>query len=289
MPWTVTATGPSVTTIKIGCVENREWEQWALLTSDRHLDNGKTDRAMVKRHLAQAKERNAFCLDFGDNFDAMQGRDDRRGMKSDVMKENQRNDYFDSLVEAHADFYAPFTDQLAMLGTGNHESSVLAKRETDLTRRLVDELKRRGSPVVMGGYRGWVRLMFEGRGKSYRHGVKLYYTHGGGGGNAVVTKGVINTNRRAVYLPDANIVVGGHIHESWMVEMRRARLLDTGKEYADDQLHLAIPTYKDEFHGSPAGYHHENERPPKPLGAWWLRFFYDRDDRKIHYEASRAK
>lgn len=288
-PWEVEETGPTVTTIRIQCDVNQSWEQWALITSDRHLDNPKCDRKMIKRHLEQAKERNAFNIDLGDNFDAMQGRDDRRGMKKDVLRENQENDYFDSLVEAHAEFYEPYISQFAVQGTGNHESGVLAKKETDLTKRFVKALKEKGSPVVMGGYRGWVRLLFSGSGKKqYRQSMKLYYTHGGGGGGPV-TKGVINTNRRAVYLPDADIVIGGHIHECWQVPITRARLSDAGVEYPDEQLHLAIPTYKEEFFGTGNGFHHQNERAPKPLGAWWLRFYYLPANKKINVEATRAK
>lgn len=52
------------------------WEGWVLLSSDRHNDNIKSDRALQLRHLEQLKERDGLGLDFGDLFDAMQQRGD---------------------------------------------------------------------------------------------------------------------------------------------------------------------------------------------------------------------
>jgi len=48
------------------------WEQWILVTSDRHWDSVHSDRTMQKRHLDEAVERNALIIDLGDLFDAMQ-------------------------------------------------------------------------------------------------------------------------------------------------------------------------------------------------------------------------
>ena len=42
------------------------WEQWFLLSSDRHWDNPHSDWALQKEHLDLARERNAKVLDFGD-------------------------------------------------------------------------------------------------------------------------------------------------------------------------------------------------------------------------------
>ena len=55
--WTVEETGPTVQTIRVAMDRNREWEQWALLTADRHLDNPHSNKAMQRRHLDQAVER----------------------------------------------------------------------------------------------------------------------------------------------------------------------------------------------------------------------------------------
>ena len=44
-----------------------------MLTSDRHHDSTHCNRELEKKHLEEAKKRNAFIIDCGDLFDAMQG------------------------------------------------------------------------------------------------------------------------------------------------------------------------------------------------------------------------
>lgn len=54
------------------------WEQYILLSSDRHHDSKWTDRDLELEHLEKAKERNAYVIDVGDMFDVMQGKFDPR-------------------------------------------------------------------------------------------------------------------------------------------------------------------------------------------------------------------
>lgn len=286
MDWLVEETGPTVATIKYKKRPGKGWERWVLLSADRHHDNPHSDQAMEKRHLDQAKERGAAIIDVGDLFCAMQGRGDRRGRKGDTREEDSVPDYLGAMVRSATNFYAPYAENFAVLGVGNHETSAIQHYHFDLTQALVDRLRDKGSRAIRGGYRGWVRFQFN-NGKHFNKTLRLYFSHGAGGGGPV-TKGVIGTNRRAVWLPDADLVVGGHIHEAWMLEMCRCRLNKDGVEYVDDQTHLCIPTYKQEFTVK-EGYHVENERPPKPLGAWWLRFFQDGHNGPIKFECTRAK
>lgn len=287
MNWTVEETGPTVQTIRIAMDRNRDWSQWALLTADRHLDNPHSNRAMQKRHLDQAVERGAFIIDLGDLFCAMQGRNDRRSAKSALSKEHAVDDYYDELVRGAVSFFDPYKEHVAVLGTGNHETSVLRHGETNLSRRLVERLQDRGSPVVLGGYRGWIRLMFEREGGGSRQTLNVAYTHGSGG-SAPVTKGVIKTNRRSVIYPDADIQISGHIHEGWSMPIARVRLTDQGREIKDECVHLSVPTYKDEIVDQSGGWAIEGEHSPKPIGAWWLRFFWDRSEGRVKFEYTRA-
>jgi hypothetical protein len=285
-PWTIEQTSPAVTTLRIHGKKNREWEQWVLLTSDRHFDSRKSRVDLQKKHLDLAKVRNALVMDFGDLFDAMQGRDDRRGSKAAISPELAEKDYFGALVREGVGMFEPYLGNLALFGTGNHETSVLKRNEIDLTRALVDRLSDKGSPILLGGYRGWVKMLFYIG--AHRQSLNLYYHHGSGGGGPV-TRGVIQTNRKATYLPDAEIVVGGHIHESWVMEIPRARISERGVEFSDTQVHICLPTYKEEFIGGTGGWHHETGKPPKPLGAWWLRFYWRRrPDNCVKWEYSRA-
>ena len=248
----------------------KSFEQWFLLTADRHWDNPKSNWYLQKKHLNLAKRRGAGIIDVGDLFCAMQGKADPRGDKSSVRPMHQRGDYFDSLVQTAADFFEPFAHNFILIGRGNHEQKILERRETDLIARLAKELNTRtGSHIQSGGYTGWVIFKFEGA--DYDLFKKMWYFHGHGGGGPV-TKGVIQTNRRAVYLPDADFVISGHIHEDWNVSLSRARCLNDGTTFLDEQEHVQIPTYKDEYDDGYDGWHVETGKPPKPIGAVWLRF-----------------
>lgn len=246
------------------------WEQWFLLVSDVHWDNPHCERPFLEKHLRQATERNAPVFSFGDLFCAMQGKYDPRSAKADIRPEHQGSNYLDLLVDTAADYFRGH--RLTMIADGNHETAIKSKLETDLTKRLAKALN-----IHAMGYSGFIRFMF--RATSGGRSSKLLYFHHGSGGGGPVTKGVIRSNRQAVYVPDADIVIGGHVHEQWLLTQPRVRFSTvTNKWYLDNQYHLCSATYKQEFdlHG---GFHVERGRPPKPLGGWWLRFFYDTTQR----------
>jgi hypothetical protein len=259
------------------------WEQWFLLVTDRHLDNPHADRALMRKHLDQAKERRAGVMEAGDLFCAMQGRDDKRGSKSGVRPEDANSSYFDSIVKSADEFFSPWAENFVMISPGNHETAVKKRHETDLTQRLVERMRTRGSKVMLGTYSGWIRFMFTAR-TSHRQSVAMAYHHGYGGGGPV-TRGVIDTNRMAVYLPDADLIWTGHSHDEWKVPISRERLSQAGIPYLDKAIHFRTPGYKDEY--SPhEGFHIEKGRGPKPVGAAWLRFYYESD--KIRYSITEA-
>ena len=273
MSWTVKKSSEVQTEIRIPFNQSAGWEQWGLICADVHLDNPHCLRDLHRHHLEQALERDAFVLCIGDLFDAMQGKQDRRSNKSDLDARLKSGTYLNDLVEFAHEFYEPYIKQLALISEGNHETSVTNRYEYSLLDGLAYSLKKAGSPVVRGGYRGWVKFQFEHESGGRKHSKLAYYLHGSGGGGPV-TKGVIQTNRRAVYLPDADMVFSGHIHESWIFPINRVRINLRGEERAEAQYHVQLPTYKEEFVNMPGGWHHETGKPPKPVGAWWMRLYY---------------
>jgi hypothetical protein len=160
----------------------------------------------------------------------------------------------------------------------------MSHNEIDLIERLGYELG-----VAVMGYEGWVlflakRYTKEGKRVGWAK-VKLHFTHGSGG-NSPVTKGVIQTARRAAYLPDANISLSGHIHEGWQFPVMRERISDKGNVYTDEQLHLQLPSYKG-LDDEGISWERQRGMAPKPLGGWWLtlKWFDDR----YEWECRRAK
>lgn len=269
--YTVTQNSRNVLTVKFSEIE-AGWEQWLMLSSDRHHDNKLTDWNLEKRHLEMAKERGALIVDAGDLFCAMQGKYDKRSDMTQVRPEDAANNYLDLIVEHAAEFYKPYAQNFLVIGKGNHESSVIDRHGTDLASNLVHQLNMTGGQVYNGLYGGWVRFQFVVN-KTKRSRLNLKYFHGAGGGGPV-TRGVIQTNRQAVYLPDAHIVLNGHTHDAWVVPIARERLNGKAVVVRDLVYFVRSPGYKDDYNDGAEGYHVERWGPPKPLGCVWVRFSY---------------
>ena len=246
---------------------------WFLLRSDAHHDNPDCDQDMELRHLKMAKDRGAGIIDIGDLFCAMQGKYDPRASKRKLRPEHQRDDYLDALVETAADFYEPFARNIILLGRGNHETSISKRHETDLTERLIAVLNARtGARIMSNGYTGWVRFCF--RRQHQRSSRVMWYTHGYGGGGPV-TLDTIQRQRQQAYIENADIMLSGHTHDAWHIDAVKHHLSKSGIVERRQVHQLKIPTYKDEYRSGEGGWHVETGKPPKPLGAWWLRFFYE--------------
>jgi predicted phosphodiesterase len=286
--WQRERLGTNVFRVNIPCTENKDFEFWALLSSDRHWDNPHSDRELQKEHLDLAKERGAVVIDCGDLFCMMQGKFDKRSSKASVRPEHQVDNYFDAVVGDAARWLAPYAENLLTIGVGNHENSVKKRHEIDVTERLVTLINAfSGGSVYNGHFSGWVIFRFTGSGDKTNGSINLHYDHGYGGGGPV-TADMIQHQRRTTYLPDADIVISGHTHDMWTREFSRVRLSQQGNISHDVQTHIKLPTYKEEYGDGSHGWHPERGAPPKPIGAWWLRFFYERKFKKIIYEVIRA-
>lgn len=264
------------------------FEQRFLLSADRHWDNPHSDQAMQRRHLDEALRVGAGVLDWGDFFCIMQGRWDKRASKSTLRPEHQVDNYLDAVVRTATEFFLPYARSFVRIGPGNHETAVMKAHETDLIGRLVAALNEQGgADIHHTGYSAWCLFEFiDSNGTVERK--KLWGIHGYGGGGPV-TRGVIGTNRRAVYVPDADMIVTGHTHDEWEVPIARTRLDDDGNQYDDEQLHIQLPTYKNEYGNGAGGWHVETGKSPRPIGAAWLTFRKETKDSPIEVIRTRAK
>ena len=262
------------------------WEQWFLLSSDRHHDSAGCNRDLELEHLELARQRKAYVLDFGDIFDAMQGKYDPRRSYPEMRPEYLKSmietstGYLDVIVKDAVEFYKKYADRFMLISQGNHETAIHSHNDTDLIERIVYGLNNAAhTQIHRGAYGGWVRFVFTIQ-KTKRESLNLKYFHGSGGGGPV-TKGTIQSNRQAVYLPDAGIVVNGHIHESWILALKRERLSDMGVIGEDIQYHVRTGTYKNDYGTGAGGWHVERGAPPKPMGAVWMRLYFDRQHVRV--------
>ena len=272
-----------------------------LLQFDEHWDNPKSNQDLIRQHMQQAVDNGCPIVKGGDTFCAMQGRYAPRRARTDIRPEHDHSNYVDRLVSGYAEFAEFAAPNIAFMGRGNHELGVLKNIETDLIERTAERLRLKGSSVLTGGIGGWLLFRVQIT-KTSSTVLPVFYHHGHGGGGPV-TKGVIQTNRRSTYLPDARVVISGHVHEEWQVTMARDRIDKyTGRTYLDEQLHICTATYKDEYGPDKSTWHSLNGRPPKPIGATWLNLTLAKhtDDLtnekgykvpryQLHADATRAK
>ena len=270
-----TVAAPKITTTKLpNALEvripynTRSWQDF-FLASDIHLDNPKCDRALLTKHLKEARSRNAPILLFGDVLCLMQGKYDKRGSKSSIRPEHQGANYFDLVFEESAEFLSPWADLLYMLADGNHETAILSRNEIDPLEHVSRQLREKhNSPVVHMPYQGFVRFIFERSEGGKVRSCTLFYHHGVWGG--LVSKGVMGGLRYAAIAPEANIIVNGHNHERTLVSHACNRLNGEGKAIVENRWHVQTGTYKNEF-ADGGGWAVEKIVIPKSLGGCWLR------------------
>ena len=217
--------------------------------SDEHLDSIYCMRKAWKEDMEFAKSQGALIFLGGDEFDAMQRRFDPRSSLKELRPEYRRDDYLDFVVQDVASLMAPYAENIVFIGMGNHEYSVLRNTQTNLTDRLAFHLNAlHGGHVQVGGLMGWIRLLFIREGHN-RGALRIRFAHTSGGGKAVVSRGMIGTNRQAVYLANADIVWNGHNHQEFVSNIARERLTDRGQVVFDMMKFIRTPGYKFEWWG----------------------------------------
>jgi hypothetical protein len=229
-----------------------------LLMSDVHIDSLKCERNLLISHLKYALERNLKVLIFGDLFDCMGGKYDKRTSKGDLRPEYQVDDYFNAIVEDAARILGPYSEIIEGIGEGNHETSIKKHHEIDLTKMICKELGVTPLP-----YSGFIRFKYERNGGGARSSKVMYYTHGNGG-NSPVTKGVIQTNRRQVQI-QADYFVSGHNHNEFILPLPRVELTDLNRLKFNNVVHINTGTYKREWGKS--AFSQEKGFSPEVLGC----------------------
>ncbi len=260
----------AVTSILFDFESGELLEKWLYFTSDTHFDSVYCNRDMFFSDLDQAKLRDASVVVIGDFFDAMQGRFDPRRDMSILRPEYRRSDYYDYVVKDSSEKLEKYANNIAMIAPGNHELSVLKNANTFLSDRLVSYLNNKtGSRIIHGGYGGWLRIVLRIDGKPHGS-INIKYFHGAGG-EAPVTRGVIQTNRQAVYLPDADVVVNGHSHNAYWIPITRERVGGKGDHYFDTQHHIRTPGYMMSYGDGTTGWEVTRGGVPKPLGSCFVK------------------
>lgn len=279
MNWTIKQlAAPNAHQLEFEIPNVRRAEAWVLLQSDEHWDNKLCKLDVLKEHHKLAKERNAPIFKFGDTFCAMQGKWDKRADQNQLREEHRGNNYLDKLVNTAAEWYAPYAENIALIGHGNHESSIAQRHQTCLLDRFAQKLKDKGSQVLIGGFWGFVKIGFRRCG--FLDASKVLFYHHGYGGGGEVTRGLIDNSRtRGQYLAD--IYYSGHIHRANSDENILTCLSHNGDIQQREQIFLRGSTYKDEGK-SVAGWHCSTGKAARPIGGYWLHLQYHRLEKSVN-------
>lgn len=262
----------------------RSEERQFLLISDIHFDSKKCNRAALSKVMDDAVQRNAGILIFGDWLDVMGAKYDPRSGKSDIRPEYATSNYFEAVVDDSVKFLKPYAPHLLFIGQGNHELAVKKRHEIDLLSIMAYKLRAEADwKGLIGGYEGW--LQFRHRRSNGSPLTKVARFNHGHGGNAPVTRGVIQTNRRQVGV-DADIFITGHIHTQWSMPIPRVFLNQNGTEELKEVLHLQLGTYK-ESHTDRNGWEAMKGFHAPNIGGYWLKFGMSGD--KLYFSEERTR
>jgi predicted phosphodiesterase len=241
-----------------------------LCISDLHFDSKKCNRKALKAMMDEAVERNAHIAIFGDILDIMGAKFDPRSSKGDIRPEYSTNNYFMDVLDDAVRFFGPYSDRILFLSMGNHEDSVKKRHEFDLLSIMSYKLKQEYNwKGLLGPYEGWILFrVLEGATNHNRGTVKAYYTHGAGG-NAPVTRGVIQSSRRQVQI-SADMFISGHIHTQFSFPIPQRMVNSHGVEEIKDIVHLQLGCFKESHRGS---WEAQRGFGPANIGGYWVKFF----------------
>jgi len=187
----------------------------------------------------------------------------------ELREEYRREDYYDFVVTDSAKYLKPYAKSIEVIADGNHELAVLKNANTNLISNLIHDMNIENKvDITHGGYGGWVIWHYDVNGVTKS--VKLKYFHGAGC-EAPVTRGAIQTNRQAVYLPDADVIVNGHNHNMYYIPISRERISERDALYMDIQHHIRTPGYKQSYGDGSKGWDVTRGGVPKPIGSCWVR------------------
>lgn len=245
-----------------------------LLISDVHYDSKSCERELLKQTLDQALEKDAIILFNGDFFDMMQSRNDKRSMKGSLRKEYLGDNYFDLVIEDAYEFLKPYAKNILVMADGNHETAITKNYETNPLERLCYMLRKEGGSYTQHtGYQGWLVINFFHSNSRASYYIKM---HHGSGGNAKVTKGIIEHNRISTYVEGADLIWLGHTHTQYCVHSTIEKITSSNVYNVDlhKVYHIRTGCWKQEF--KEGGWSVEKGFGPSEIGGYWVELSYGR-------------
>lgn len=262
----------------------RKWEHWTWIGSDIHYDSPDCDRDYYHATMQEAVARKASVIQVGDIFDVMVGPGDRRGNARMLRDELMRSAYFDDVVNGWVEDHIGYAGNLAYMGYGNHETSVIRHYETDLLDRALQLLRlRTGAQIMPSGYSGWAWYTFRCGNHCTSRRIKLYHGSGGGG---PVTRDTIQLERHRARLGDHDIFASGHTHDKSVDTSTLREGLDSRGHITETrQVSIKLGTFKrNTTPNCRSSWETEKGIRAKAVGGHWIRWYWASRRQGIEYE-----
>lgn len=163
------------------------------LCSDLHFGNKGQNFKQLKADFDYAKSLDAKIFINGDWGEFIMSGDMKRYHPSSDAYGTDNN--ANMTINQAFDFLSDYVQNIAMIGTGNHEVSVSKFHHFDPTQQLIYSLNlKHKTQIVHGQYSGYIILHYhKGVHNSVRR-YKIYYNHGQGS-TAEISKGTIDLSR----------------------------------------------------------------------------------------------
>lgn len=236
--------------------------------SDIHIDSKLCDRDLLRKHCEEAD----YIKIFGDLFDLMQGRGDKRRSYSDLKDKHKATNYIDTVVQDAVQFFKPFAKKLLYVGLGNHETSVILNTGTNPLSAFCMMMRMEGSNVVEGTYQGFIVDSFvKVNEKDGNTNSIVTAFHHGHGGAPQKTEGTLDIEGDKAKYPGVDIVVKGHNHFKWHNPGQTSYWLN--RRYCVEkrvQHHVRLGTYKASKFTD--GWEVEKGFKPTPLGGYFIDY-----------------
>lgn len=252
-----------------------------LVLSDVHYDSMKCKRKLLKKHLDEILDADGLIFIHGDWFDVMATYGDKRMKREGVDPRyiKKGRSYLDLVIEDSVEFLKPYAKNIALIGYGNHETSIYKYHDTDPIRRLVARLNTlHEGNIQLGQYSGFIKFVFAYKNGQARHQIIKHYHHGFGG-NAKRSKGMLDVQIEVMKYPDADILVRGHDHQKWHDPSTvRWRLKQNGEIAKDNVHYLKTGSYKDGLEEGKQGWEVEKNFLPTRMGGWFLDYVFNKNN-----------
>lgn len=240
------------------------WEEFGqplghTFMSDLHIGSVHTDYELIKKELQFAKEKGDRIAINGDVFDLILPSDHKR-FKADVLHPRMlgRTNIVNEAIKWATELFTPVVDLIDGIGCGNHETALEKHHSYDPILALIYELEkvRKAEGIIHHlGYTGFIDYRYRYKSRTQRAKTNsnskrfVPYYHHGAGGSAPVTKGMIDFNRKDVWVV-ADAIWFGHKHNRLMDHIYRMSCPESGDQpRMHDVRHIMTGAYFDTYKG----------------------------------------